>query len=554
MRAANEDATGMRAASMRLPELARALRDRRWRIIVPTLAAFGGASAVLAVVDHEHRAAPPVDTGRHAPQANVPNNSATDAAQELKSSLAQLEAELAEAERRLATLRAAAASRVNVSAPSSIDEAVLVVARNEEAQATRKAQALRAALKSNRVSDFRDIDNDALRRLSDEYVVLRAKIEIESRTYLPLHPRMKKLDAQLASLTNAWRQAAEAAARRLEAQAQSAKAQVESLSQKQAPTREATPIAEGAALRVAEQEVIRLRARLDQARLDQQRLRAQAQAQVQAQARAQQEAAQLAQRAPAPEAQMFPAPAPIILWTTFAAFALSLVAALVSALRGKVTPEAEAVDAPRTSATEPRAEAKTVAPEGIASVEESATQLAADRVDDARATTQCVKALVTPCGGDARLVAAVVALARQLARRGRALLIVFDRDAAAYDALIFGMGESPKGLADLQAGGADFADVIHRDSESRLHVMPRGKGQGQAQYDTPFLIEALSHAYDFLILAAPAGEAHFLAALADLAFVIGADAEAEALRDELALAAPAVYLLDPAAGADDLAA
>ena len=552
MRAANEDATGMRAASMRLPELARALRDRRWRIIVPTLAAFGGACAVLAVVDHEHRAAPPVDTGRHAPQASVPHNSATDAAQELKSSLAQLEAELAEAERRLATLRAAAASRVNVSAPSSIDEAVLVVARNEEAQATRKAQALRAALKSNRVADFRDIDNDALRRLSDEYVVLRAKIEIESRTYLPLHPRMKKLDAQLASLTNAWRQAAEAAARRLEAQAQSAKAQVESLSQKQAPTREAAPVAEGDALRVAEQEVVRLRARLDQARLDQQRLRAQAQ--VQTQARAQQEAAQLAQRAPAPEAQMFPAPAPIILWTTFAAFALSLVAALVSALRGKVTPEAEAVDAPRTSVTEPRAEAKTVTPEGIASVEESATQLAADRVDDARATTQCVKALVTPCGGDARLVAAVVALARQLARRGRALLIVFDRDAAAYDALIFGMGESPKGLADLQAGGADFADVIHRDSESRLHVMPRGKGQGQAQYDTPFLIEALSHAYDFLILAAPAGEAHFLAALADLAFVIGADAEAEALRDELALAAPAVYLLDPAAGADDLAA
>ena len=38
-----------------------------------------------------------------------------------------------------------------------------------------------------------------------------------------------------------------------------------------------------------------------------------------------------------------------------------------------------------------------------------------------------------------------------------------------------------------------FADAIHRDASSRLHVMTAGVGAGEERYDLEPVIDALAH-------------------------------------------------------------
>jgi uncharacterized protein involved in exopolysaccharide biosynthesis len=74
-----------------------------------------------------------------------------------------------------------------------------------------------------------------------------------------------------------------------------------------------------------------------------------------------------------------------------------------------------------------------------------------------------------------------------------------------------GVGHDAKpGLAELLTGEATFAQAIHRDPGSRVHLVPRG-GQGFASLDVSaqgrlgVVLEALALTYDFVILTAPSG-------------------------------------------------
>jgi uncharacterized protein involved in exopolysaccharide biosynthesis len=66
------------------------------------------------------------------------------------------------------------------------------------------------------------------------------------------------------------------------------------------------------------------------------------------------------------------------------------------------------------------------------------------------------------------------------------------------------------GLAELLTGEATFAQAIHRDPGSRVHLVPRG-GQSFASLDASaqgrlgVVLEALALTYDFVILTAPSG-------------------------------------------------
>ncbi len=280
---------------------------------------------------------------------------------------------------------------------------------------------------------------------------------------------------------------------------------------------------------------------------------------------------------PGAQIPSFPKKLPITLFATLGTLILS-VGAVISGelLSGKARPAAPAPSGPKAEAKAPAAAAS--APPGAEQTSEDAeltraaeaeeaedagasksaeplaeTQTAPSQVDPPRREAACVKVLVALCGADASSDEAAIALGRNLARRGRALLIAADSGAEGFEAFAPEQESEPKGLADLLTVETAFADAIHRDASSRLHVMTAGVGAGEERYDLEPVIDALAHTYDFLVFAASREQALRLAPLVDMAFVIGGD-EAEALRDELASAGTDAYLLEDGVNADDLVA
>ena len=61
------------------------------------------------------------------------------------------------------------------------------------------------------------------------------------------------------------------------------------------------------------------------------------------------------------------------------------------------------------------------------------------------------------------------------------------------------------GLSELLAGSASFAEIIHRDPQSRLHVVPvGGQALDEGSADTlKLVLNALGETYDFLAITAP---------------------------------------------------
>ena len=80
--------------------------------------------------------------------------------------------------------------------------------------------------------------------------------------------------------------------------------------------------------------------------------------------------------------------------------------------------------------------------------------------------------------------------ARALAFEGRAILV------------IFGAGSGRRlGLSDLVAGTASFSEAIHRESGSRLHILPPGHGRVEPGAGLSAAMDALAETYDFVVLA-----------------------------------------------------
>ena len=430
----------------------------------------------------------------------------------------------------------------------------LSLSRTVHADAQAKAKVLRDMLRQNRIGDIPDVANNALiRNISERRVSLRAQLALELRTLLPGHPRIKELQAQLADLDHEWRTAAESTARTLENEARIAGSRVENLTRALDEQKKVAGAASADEVRLHELERAgrSLKEQLESATAKYQ------EALARESAKATPADARIIQRALAPQLPSFPKKVPITAFVTLAGLMLSA-GAIISGelLSGRASPRAR----PAWSEFEP-AETDDAQP----TLAEAAPAPLAATTDDsqgaARKAAPCVKALVANCDGPAQAFDAAVAVSRGLSRQGRAILVAADAGDEAYHQLLPPGAGRLKGLTDFIAGEAEFAQIIDRDAESRLHVIPAGRvipaGLGG---DAPWgemssVVDALAQTYDFVVFATSSRDSALaLAALFDVALVSGADAAARELHDELARAGADAHLLEAPDAASGLAA
>ncbi len=423
--------------------------------------------------------------------------------------------------------------------------AKLSEARAAEAAAMARAELLRRFEREAPIPDAAQAGADpALRRLIDQRAALKAEIADASRTLLPLHPRMKDLAAQLASVDGEIRDAADKAARASEGEAHRAGAEADALAGKLDDETKAAAAASAAAS-AADGPLHAIEAEAQTARDE---LQAYQQMAREDEARAASESgdgdARILVRAEPPRAPVFPRVWPIVLGATGAGFVLSALAAAAAALaargrrlepppaRGGPAMDDEAAPAMPT-AGEPELQA-------LADVAASPAAAPAGALDSAAGLVAALRRL-RPEGGLVVLVAGdrtgqALAIALETARR-----LAADRPTAFVD-----LGETQDwladilyreepdapampGLAELIGGRAGFAEVIRRDLSSRLDVVLPGRGGAGANVSD--VLTAFAAAYAAVVLHASnwRGDwARAAAAFADAAVVVAPAARAGA--------------------------
>jgi len=477
-------------------------------------------------------------------QQDAKRDHARGAANSLAALVAQLRARVAEADVEAEQFRAKSGllvgsnnTTINAQRLSDLNTQ-LSLARSAQADAQAKARLLRDMLRQNRVGDIPDVaNNEVIRRLLEQRVTLRAQLALESRTLLPGHPRIKELQAQLQDLDAQGRAAAERVARTLENDAHIAGARVENLTR--ALEEQKTLVG------AADADNVRLRDLERTARLYKEQLESAAAKYQEAMARENSQAtppdARIFQRALAPQIPSFPKKVPIVSFATLSALILSIGGILSGELlsgRPRVAPSAprlagEAVEpAPanggRTNPTLAESYSDTPTPpdanedgdEGQRAPElrleptwasasddtppggertVAAKARIVEKIDTGRLSSPSVKVLIARGDDGPSASGTALAVARALARRGSAVLVAADPSDRTFDGLLAGGLENPKGWRDLLSGAGEFGEVIHRDSGSRLHIIPAGVDDGEPRYDIAMTVEALARTYDFVV-------------------------------------------------------
>ena len=461
-------------------------------------------------------------------QQDAKRDHARGAANSLAALVAQLRARVAEADAEAEQFRVKSGllvgsnnTTINAQRLSDLNTQ-LSLSRSAQADAQAKARLLRDMLRQNRIGDIPDVaNNEVIRRLQEQRVTLRAQLALESRTLLPGHPRIKELQAQLQDLDAQGRAAAERVARTLENDAHIAGARVENLTR--ALEEQKTVVG------AADADDVRLRDLERTARLYKEQLESATAKYQEAMARENSQAtppdARIFQRALAPQIPSFPKKIPIVSFATLSALILSIGGILSGELlsgRPRVAPSAprlagealELAPANGERASPTLAEDYSGAPPPPAAGEDgeesqpapelrleptwaSASEASAsdgtpgaertiaakarivEKIDTGRLSSPSVKVLISR--GDDSLSASgtALAVARALARRGSAVLVAADASDRAFDGLLAGGLENPKGWRDLLSGAAEFGEVIHRDAGSRLHIIPAGVDDGE---------------------------------------------------------------------------
>jgi len=477
-------------------------------------------------------------------QQDAKRDHARGAANSLAALVAQLRARVAEADVEAEQFRAKSGllvgsnnTTINAQRLSDLNTQ-LSLARSAQADAQAKARLLRDMLRQNRVGDIPDVaNNEVIRRLQEQRVTLRAQLALESRTLLPGHPRIKELQAQLQDLDAQGRAAAERVARTLENDAHIAGARVENLTR--ALEEQKTVVG------AADADDVRLRDLERTARLYKEQLESAAAKYQEAMARENSQAtppdARIFQRALAPQIPSFPKKVPIVSFATLSALILSIGGILAGELlsgRPRVAPSAprfagEAVelapanggrtnptlaenysDTPTPPAANEDGDETQPAPElrleptwasasddtppgGERTV--AAKARIVEKIDTGRLSSPSVKVLIARGDDGPSASGTALAVARALARRGSAVLVAADPSDRTFDGLLAGGLENPKGWRDLLSGAGEFGEVIHRDSGSRLHIIPAGVDDGEPRYDIAMTVEALARTYDFVV-------------------------------------------------------
>ncbi len=170
-----------------------------------------------------------------------------------------------------------------------------------------------------------------------------------------------------------------------------------------------------------------------------------------------------------------------------------------------------------------------------------------EKIDTGRLSSPSVKVLISRGDDSPSASGTALAVARALARRGSAVLVAADASDRAFDDLLAGGLENPKGWRDLLSGAAEFGEVIHRDAGSRLHIIPAGVDDGEPRYDIAMTVEALARTYDFVVFTTTdAANTLHLAPLFNTILLRDADPAAEKLFDALSRFHADVSLIEDA--------
>jgi succinoglycan biosynthesis transport protein ExoP len=192
--------------------------------------------------------------------------------------------------------------------------------------------------------------------------------------------------------------------------------------------------------------------------------------------------------APAPAHEQNSSPAPIV--TPGASSSLS-----AAAVAARPDP---AKSRPATSLGRPSARAATIEFADAALVAALARQLAAMPTGDG-----ALRILTTGAAPDLGVASVAARLAATISESGRRVVAV-DAAGGARN------GEEGPGLAELLSGDATFAQAIHRDRGSRVHLVPQGAEPFErldpaARSRLGIVLEALALTYDFVMITTPSG-------------------------------------------------
>ncbi|WP_020184754.1 exopolysaccharide transport family protein [Methylopila sp. 73B] len=404
-------------------------------------------------------------------------------------------------------------------------------ARTQQGEARAKADLIRDLLRQGRPAEALDIANsDVVRSLVQQRSQLAAQIASEGRTLLSQHPRMRELAAQLTGLDVSIRTEAEKLARAFENEAKSAGARVAALEGRLEDQKSVAA--------TANDQDVQLRALDREARTQRDLLEQMLTRYRETSARDNPDAlladARIITKAAAPSEAYFPKKIPTIVLATLGAFVLALFAAATAEvfsaagrrpededaappppavgetpvfgrLQGAAyqtpteTAAAPAAAPPPPGLTPSRAESIEVADAALVSA--LARQLAAMPT-----SSGALRILATGARADVSVDDVATNLARILSESGRRVVAVD----AGGGAPRLGDEATGPGLAELLEGSVTFAQAIHRDRGSRVHVVPRG-GTAYASLDAAaqgrlgVVLEALALTYDFVLLSTPGG-------------------------------------------------
>ena len=439
-------------------------------------------------------------------------------------------------------------------------------ARTEQADSQAKAALIRQLLRLGRVAEIPDVaNNDLIRRIAEQRVTANAQLALESGTLGPQHPRILELKGEIENLDAQLRLAGDNIAIALENDSKIAAARVANLEaaidqQKQAVM---TADASGVHLHALEQIAESYRSQLDSTTAKYQEAIARQSSATPADAR-------IIAVATPPDEPSFPKKTQILSLATLAAFVLSLGAVIGRELLADRPTQIHAQSPARVRVVDERVVDEDRQPQSMLDqlkrfasprvpephddvITEATTDETAEKIISKSTSAQGLNIVATRLNKSEEAADALIGFARTLARDGRPIIVDLDSKNGQMAKLVGPREdeEAMAGLTDLLDGNASFADVIHRDTASRLHFVPFGSKEDFNPDDLDIILDALSKTYDFVVLAAPPFPGNPMTkALAPYAdFVVLAtpgepdDATTQAARDELSAAGAAEVLL-----------
>ena len=514
-------------------------------------------------------------------QRTVKRDSTEDATSRLETEIADLRVKVTDAERKVEQYRAAhdlfaSGTQTTTTLPQQqlADlNTELGRVRSAKAEAEAKAAQIRASLKSGTVPNISEVINSPLiQRLIEQQVGLRAQIAEQSATYLPGHPRMRELNAQIADLDAQVKAEAQKIVAALEAEAQLSLGREQEILASLDGLKATAASANDSEvdLRALEREAAAERDLLDTY------LRRYREALARQNGDYLPTDARVISRGSVPIRPDFPKVTSMTAAATIAALILAIAFVLIRELASGRPMRAVAFGEPLPlvpDALPVRGHVRWADDRGIRRMMPdeptlelpitSDTERSLAAIADQLVTEERRRILVTLAEGadESRRPLAAVALARAFARLDRRVVLIDLRGDGANGATM-GQSSDLPGFSDLFAGDASFAQVIFRDRRSRAHFIPSGRRPltpGLLSADRlATVLDALDHTYDHIVIDAGDGLIELLGPGAGAALVVTEFAAADprtarAFGRIKATSAAAILLLVVDPGADGTA-